>query len=196
MKDYTSIFDLTGKVALVIGAKYDGIGHAQALGLAQFGSDVIIAGEDSEDMGRISAEVQESGKKSAVLPVDVTSEESVRDMVKKVLEDFPRIDILVNDFSTRIRLPAINFPVDEWQKVMDINIRGCFICCKEDREVLDAMSAIPGQKLFVLDEQPTAEHLAGYLLHTVAPRELANTGVSVVRVQLWETENCHVDVSL
>jgi len=71
-----------------------------------------------------------------------------------------------------------------------------FICCKDDREVMDAISAISGQKLYVLDEQPTAENLAGYLLNTVAPRELAGTHVSVVRVQLWETENCHVDVSL
>ena len=41
------------------------------------------------------------------------------------------IDILVNDFSTRIRRPAVDFPIEEWQQVMDINIRGCFICCKE-----------------------------------------------------------------
>jgi len=71
-----------------------------------------------------------------------------------------------------------------------------FICSKDDREVLDALSTVPGQKLYVLDAPPSAENLAGYLLHTVAPRELADTGVRIVRVQLWETENCHVDVSL
>jgi len=131
MNDYKNMFDLTGKVALVIGAKYDGIGHAQALGMAQFGADVALAGEDLEDLNKISAEVRQLKKKSAVFGVNVTSEESVQEMVKKVLADFPRIDILVNDFSTRIRRPAIDFPVSEWQKVMDINIRGCFICCKE-----------------------------------------------------------------
>jgi len=71
-----------------------------------------------------------------------------------------------------------------------------FICCKDDREVLDALSTIPGQKLYVLDENPTAENLARHLLEIVAPRELAGTGVRVVRIQLWETENCHVEVSL
>jgi gluconate 5-dehydrogenase len=131
MENYTGIFDLTGRIALVIGANYDGIGHAQALGLAQFGADVILAGGTGGEAERIAAEVRETGRKSLVLPVNVTSEESVRDMVRKILADFPRIDILVNDFSTRIRRPAVDFPVDEWQKVMDINIRGCFICCKE-----------------------------------------------------------------
>jgi gluconate 5-dehydrogenase len=131
MDNYQHIFDLTGRVALVIGAKYDGIGHAQALGLAQFGADVLLAGDGLEDLNSISAEVRESGRQSSVLPVEVTSEESVRDMVSRFLADFPQIDILINDFSTRIRRPAIDFPVDEWQQVMDVNIRGCFICCKE-----------------------------------------------------------------
>jgi NAD(P)-dependent dehydrogenase (short-subunit alcohol dehydrogenase family) len=51
-------------------------------------------------------------------------------MAEKVLKAFPRVDVLVNDFSTRIRKPSTDFPVEEWQQVMDYNIRGCFICCK------------------------------------------------------------------
>ena len=70
------------------------------------------------------------GRKSQAITVDVTQEQSVADMVKHVLEVFPRIDILANDFSTRIRKPAVDFPVAEWQQVMDVNIRGTFICCQ------------------------------------------------------------------
>jgi gluconate 5-dehydrogenase len=51
-------------------------------------------------------------------------------MVKSALEVFPRLDILVNDFSTRIRKPAVAFPVEEWQQVMDYNTRGAFLCCQ------------------------------------------------------------------
>ncbi|MFC1910701.1 SDR family NAD(P)-dependent oxidoreductase [Chloroflexota bacterium] len=131
MYDFSNLFDLTGKVTLVIGAKYGGIGHAQAIGLAQFGADIILAGINIEDMNRIAEEIQLSGKRTMVLPVDVRSEQSVCDMLSQILTAFSHIDILVNDFSTRIRRPAIDFPVDEWQKVMDYNIRGCFICCKE-----------------------------------------------------------------
>ena len=65
------------------------------------------------------------------LPADVTSEESVRGMVTEVVAGHGRIDILINDFGTRVRRPAIDFPVDDWQQVMDYNIRGCFVCCKE-----------------------------------------------------------------
>jgi NAD(P)-dependent dehydrogenase (short-subunit alcohol dehydrogenase family) len=131
MKDYRELFDLTGKVALVIGPAYEGIGHAQAVGLAQFGADVLLGGQNSDDLDQIAAELLELGRRSAVFTADVTSEESVRGMVQEVVAGFDRIDILVNDFSTRVRRPATDFPVDEWQKVMDYNIRGCFICCKE-----------------------------------------------------------------
>jgi NAD(P)-dependent dehydrogenase (short-subunit alcohol dehydrogenase family) len=131
MRDYRSMFDLTGKTALVIGPTYDGIGHAQLLGLAQFGADVVVAGEKPEDLTGIASDVRGLGRRSDVFPVDVTSEESVRGTVEAMLGVFGRIDILVNDFGTRVRRPAVDFPVAEWQKVMDYNIRGCFICCKE-----------------------------------------------------------------
>ena len=131
MRDYRSTFDLTGKIALVVGPGYDGIGHAQSLGLAQFGADVVVAGEKLEDLTGIASEVRGLGRRSDVFPIDVTSEGSVREMVAAVVARFSRIDILINDFGTRVRRPAIDFPVDEWQKVMDYNIRGCFICCKE-----------------------------------------------------------------
>jgi NAD(P)-dependent dehydrogenase (short-subunit alcohol dehydrogenase family) len=131
MRDYRRMFDLTGKTALVVGPTLDGIGHAQALGLAQFGADVLIAGESSDDLGEISSQIRQAGRRSDVFPVDVTSEESVRSLVADVIAGHGRIDILINDFGTRVRRPAVDFPVDEWQKVMDYNIRGCFICCKE-----------------------------------------------------------------
>jgi NAD(P)-dependent dehydrogenase (short-subunit alcohol dehydrogenase family) len=131
MNDYGGIFDLSGKVALVIGPVLQGIGHAQAVGLAQFGADVLLAGTDLEDLGLIGREIEESGRRSAAFSVEVESEESVQSMVKEIISGFGRIDILINDFSTRIRRPTTDFPVDEWQRVMDYNIRGCFICCKE-----------------------------------------------------------------
>jgi 6-pyruvoyltetrahydropterin/6-carboxytetrahydropterin synthase len=71
-----------------------------------------------------------------------------------------------------------------------------FICHRDDREVRDALRRIECQKLFLLDQNPTAENLALYLLHVVAPRELDGTGVRVVRVALWETENCCAEVSV
>ncbi|MBN1489135.1 MAG: 6-carboxytetrahydropterin synthase [Phycisphaerae bacterium] len=71
-----------------------------------------------------------------------------------------------------------------------------FICHEADAEVRDALATIAGQKLFLLPGNPTAENLASYLLREVGPRELAGTGVRLVRVVLWETPNCFAEVSL
>jgi len=71
-----------------------------------------------------------------------------------------------------------------------------FICHREDDEALRAMEAIPNQKTFVMDANPTAENMADYLLRVVGPEQLADTGVRLVRVVLWETENCYAEVTL
>ncbi len=71
-----------------------------------------------------------------------------------------------------------------------------FVCHKEDQEARKALAHVECQKVFWLDGNPTAENMAAYLLHTVSPRELADTGVRVVRVVLWETENCCAEASL
>jgi len=125
-----NLFDLTGKVALVIGGAPGGIGHAQALGLAEHGADVLMASSNLDGSEKVADEIRAIGRQSLAITVDVTQEQSVAAMVKRTLEVFPRIDVLVNDFSTRIRKPAVDFPVEEWQQVMDINIRGTFICCQ------------------------------------------------------------------
>jgi gluconate 5-dehydrogenase len=124
------LFDLTGKVALVIGAAPGGLGHAQALGLAEYGADVIIAGKIPDDADQVAKEIRALGRQSLAIQVDVTQEPSVADMVKRALAVFPRLDILLNDFSTRIRKPAVDFPVEEWQQVVDFNARGTFLCCQ------------------------------------------------------------------
>lgn len=70
-----------------------------------------------------------------------------------------------------------------------------FIVWQGDLEAIDALRAIPEQKLFLLDSNPTAENLALYLLNQVAPKLLANTDVSIYKIVLWETENCFVEVT-
>jgi gluconate 5-dehydrogenase len=125
-----NLFDLAGKTALVILTNEGGIGDAQARGLAEHGADVIIAGIKPGAADKVSEKIKEIGKQTMPLDVDVTSEESVIEMTEKLLNEFPKLDILINDFSTRIRQPATDFPVEEWQQVMDYNTKGCFICCK------------------------------------------------------------------
>jgi 6-pyruvoyltetrahydropterin/6-carboxytetrahydropterin synthase len=67
---------------------------------------------------------------------------------------------------------------------------------REDHEAVRAVTALPGQKVYLLDANPTAENLALVLLHEAAPAALAGTGVTVTKVVLWETENAFVEVTL
>jgi NAD(P)-dependent dehydrogenase (short-subunit alcohol dehydrogenase family) len=123
------LFDLTGKVAVVVGGA-GGIGHAQALGLADAGADVVVASRKMEHLEPVAKEIQAKGRKSMAVAVEVTQEKSVVTMVDSVMKKFPRIDILVNAHGLAIRKPADTFPIDEWQQVMDINTRGTFLTCQ------------------------------------------------------------------
>lgn len=71
-----------------------------------------------------------------------------------------------------------------------------FICHASDTEALRALEAIPHQKVYRLDGNPTAENMADHLLRVVGPAELQDTGVRLVRVTLWETENCCAEAVL
>ena len=124
-----NIFDLSGKVALVVGGA-GGIGHAQALGLADAGADVIVASRNMSKLEPVTKEIEAKGRKSMAVAVDVTDEASVNAMVEAIVKKFGTIDILVNAHGLAIRKPAETFPVDEWQQVMDINTRGTFLACK------------------------------------------------------------------
>ena len=129
------LFDLSGKIALVIGG-HGGIGRAIALGLAEAGADVAVASRNLEALQATVKDIESKARKSLAVTVDIVDEKQVNDMVARVLETFPRIDILVNAAGLAIRKPADSFPVDEWQRVMDINTRGTFLCCQAVGKVM------------------------------------------------------------
>ena len=122
-------FDLSGKVAVVTGGA-GGIGRALALGLADAGADVVVASRGLAKLEEIAKQARAKGRKSLAVSVDVTNPKSVEDMVEHTLKVFPRIDILVNGAGVAIRKPADSFPIDDWQRVMDVNTRGTWLCCQ------------------------------------------------------------------
>jgi len=123
------MFELHGKKALVVGG-HGGIGKAIALGLADAGADVAVASRNLEALKNVAKEIEAKGCRSLAVSVDIVDEKQVNEMVAQVLHAFSRIDILVNAAGLAIRKPADSFPIDEWQKVMDINTRGTFLCCQ------------------------------------------------------------------
>jgi NAD(P)-dependent dehydrogenase (short-subunit alcohol dehydrogenase family) len=121
---------LEGKVAIVTGGAR-ALGQAYAVRLAQEGAKVVIA--DILDGGESVEAVKKQGGDAVYVHTDVTSEDSTREMARKSHEHFGRIDILVNNaafFANLVKKPFYDIPVEEWDKVMAVNLRGPFLCAK------------------------------------------------------------------
>jgi NAD(P)-dependent dehydrogenase (short-subunit alcohol dehydrogenase family) len=122
---------LKGKVAIVTGAG-SGIGKALARRLAADGASVVIA--DVARFGEAAAEIAKAtGARTLGLQVDVTNEKDVERMAAEAVRAFGRIDILVNNaavFSSLKLRPFEEIGIDEWRKVMDVNILGVALCCR------------------------------------------------------------------
>jgi NAD(P)-dependent dehydrogenase (short-subunit alcohol dehydrogenase family) len=121
---------LKDRVAVVTGAAR-GIGRAYALRLAAEGAKIVVA--DIIDGAETVNEVKKKGGDAIYVKTDVTSEESTREMAQKVIEQFGRIDILVNNaalFADLVKRPFWEIPANEWDKVMAVNVKGPFLCSK------------------------------------------------------------------
>ena len=119
-------FSLKNKVALITGASR-GIGEAAAIGLAQAGADLAIASRKLPDLERVAAEVRKAGRKCLPIAAHVGRVEEVNSLVKKVVMEFGRIDILVNNAATNPTM-AQALDVDEraWDSIMNLNLKGLF----------------------------------------------------------------------
>jgi len=132
---------MTGKVALVTGAAR-GIGKAIAGRLAADGADVAVADICSDSKGvdyhlsslnqleETSNEIIKLGRRSLAIQADVTSEAEVKRMVERTVQELGRLDILVNNAGVGASCPVSEMPEEMWDRVMDVNIKGVFLCCK------------------------------------------------------------------
>ena len=124
-----SAFKLDGKTAIVTGGG-QGLGRELALGLAEAGSDVVVVQRRIDLAVKTAQDIQELGKKSLALKVDVSQPENVEGMVKQTLDKFGKIDILVNNAGVSGWLPAEDLTLDEWNRVLTTNLTGIFLNCK------------------------------------------------------------------
>jgi len=121
---------LEGRVAVVTGAA-QGLGAAFARGLASEGAKIAIADRDSG--AKVVDEILSAGGEAIDLPTDVSSNDGCQAMVAHTLEAFGRLDILVNNaaiFTAVERKPFDEIPVEEWDAVMGVNVRGVWLGCK------------------------------------------------------------------
>lgn len=118
-------FDLSGKVALVTGASR-GLGQYFARALARAGADVIVTARIKEDTDAFADEIRALGRRAAGLSLDVREEASIRRLADDAPAAFGHVDILVNNAGGNVRKPALDVTWDDWNKVLDTNLRGTF----------------------------------------------------------------------
>lgn len=126
-----SIFDLTGKVALITGGN-KGIGKGMAIGLAEAGADIIVVSATIPLSGSdIEKEVTALGRKFTAYQANLTDRAEVYQFITKVLTEQKRIDILVNNAGTILRKPAAEHPDGFWDDVLALNLDTPFILARE-----------------------------------------------------------------
>jgi len=123
-------FSLEGKVAIVTGGKR-GLGRAIALAFAEAGADVAICDlvvEDGE-LEVVAKEIQRLGRRSLAVQVDVTRKADVDNMVKRVVDEFGHIDILVNNAAVLgDKCPVLEFSENDYDRIVDTDLKGYFLC--------------------------------------------------------------------
>jgi NAD(P)-dependent dehydrogenase (short-subunit alcohol dehydrogenase family) len=121
----SKLFDLTGKVAIVTGTSR-GLGQTFARALAAAGADLVLTGRRLEALREFQREIEALGRRTLALELDVREQESIRRMAAQAAAHFGRIDILVNNAGCNVRKPALEVTWDDWNLILDTNVRGTF----------------------------------------------------------------------
>jgi len=124
-----NLFDLTGKVAIITGAS-SGIGVAVAKAYAEQGADVALFARRAEKLESVANEIRAMGRKALAVRCDVGNEEQVEAGVEKVLAEFGKIDILLNNAGIATAGGVDELSNEDWQKTMDVNINGVYLMSK------------------------------------------------------------------
>ena len=142
---------LEGQKALVTGGA-SGIGRAVAIALGRAGADVVVNYVRGEDQANeVAAEINKCGSRAYAHQADVSSEEQVMNMFRKMFQELGTIDILINNAGLQKDAPFDEMTVDQWNQVINVNLTGQFLCARESvrefkrRGVVKAVSCAAGK---------------------------------------------------
>lgn len=120
-----NLFDLSGKVAIVTGTSR-GLGQYFGRALAQAGADLVITSRDKSRLAEFQEEIENLGRKALPVQLDVRNQSDIENMVGAAIAKYGKIDILVNNAGLNIRQPATEFTWDNWDTVLETNLKGAF----------------------------------------------------------------------
>lgn len=129
------LFKLEGKTAIVTGGGR-GLGAQIAQGFAEAGANVVVCSRKLEACEETAGLLRELGVKALALKCDVTNEQDVENVVRRTVEEFGTVDILVNNSGATWGAPAEKMPLDAWQKVMNVNVTGTFLMSRAAGQVM------------------------------------------------------------
>ncbi|MBV9101346.1 MAG: glucose 1-dehydrogenase [Candidatus Dormibacteraeota bacterium] len=159
LPDLSNIFDVSGKVAVITGAT-GGFGRMSAEALAAAGAKVMLTGRRSEALDPIVAGITEAGAEAAYSAGHPDSAHDVKRIIDEARERFGGIDILVTAAGTNRVHPIVEFPIDEWDEVMDVNVKGTWLFCREAGRVMIEQGR--GGRAILLSSQRGVRGLANY----------------------------------
>src|SRR3989442_3760009 len=131
------LFDLHGKVAIVTGGG-SGLGRQMASALAEMGADIVLCERNGERCAQTAAELAALGVRALGFRCDVTSPDDVRAMVERTKAELGRIDILVNNAGRAWVAPVATMAVEDWRRVLEVNLTGAFLCSQAAGNVMIA----------------------------------------------------------
>jgi gluconate 5-dehydrogenase len=120
-----ALFDLTGRVAIVTGTSR-GLGQYFARALARAGADLVLTSRDRTRLAPFESEIRALGRRVISLELDVRDLESIEKMAATAESEFAHLDILVNNAGCNVRKPALDVTWDDWNLILDTNLRGSF----------------------------------------------------------------------
>jgi NAD(P)-dependent dehydrogenase (short-subunit alcohol dehydrogenase family) len=130
MNSCAELFDLTGRTAVVTGAS-SGLGETFARGLAAAGAAVVVAARRKDRLEKLEAELTAGGCQVAAVSCDVSAEGDVDRLVAAAAERFGKLDILINNAGVSNVAPAESEAAEDFRRVLDVNVAGCFLCLKK-----------------------------------------------------------------
>jgi NAD(P)-dependent dehydrogenase (short-subunit alcohol dehydrogenase family) len=128
-------FDLAGKVALVTGASR-GLGKGMALALAGAGADMVVAARGAEALRRTEEEISDLGRATLAVPTDVTQVDQIRALVRRAVDEFGHLDIVIPAAGINIRGPSVDYAEEDWDQVIGVNLKAVFFTCQAAGQVM------------------------------------------------------------
>jgi len=128
-------FQLTGKVAVITGASR-GIGRGYAEALSEAGAHVVLAARSADALTELARALTRGRKRALAVPTDVSREADLEALVEGALEEFGRIDILVNNVGITARHAAEAFPAEDWDRILEVNLKSIFLLSQKVARVM------------------------------------------------------------